>query len=135
MISRQVKRAGMRADKSAKKKAAQAAAKGAISKAAGELQQTLQLHKEQIDNLQAFAMQQLRNTKEQADYLNHVANITVSLIKEALGRDLSEADVKQLTEALDGPEKTNEQTTPGQDPSNVPPATEPSVSSEAPAAE
>lgn len=63
------------------------------------------LLKERLGNLEAWALGNLKDQRGRDDLLDKVATITVLLIKEALGRELSPEEVAGLTEALDGPSK------------------------------
>lgn len=108
MIERGVKRRAQRDAKKQAKLAKTAAAKEAVSKAAGELQKDLAMTKERLNNLEAWALETMRGNKERENLVQMMATCVTLLIKDCIGRGLSEEETAALTEALDGPPKKGE---------------------------
>jgi hypothetical protein len=72
---------------------------------------------EQLANLNAYAMQEVQNKPRMEVLIDTMATCVTLLIKDCIGRGLSEEETAALTEALDGKKgETNEasQSTEGQ---------------------
>lgn len=65
----------------------------------------LKLLLERAGNLEAWALETMRGNKERENLVQMMATCVTLLIKDCIGRGLSEEETAALTEALDGPKK------------------------------
>jgi hypothetical protein len=60
---------------------------------------------EQLGNINAWAVGAIREQRQRDELLDKVATIAVMLIKDCLGRNLTDEEHAALVEAIDGPAK------------------------------
>jgi hypothetical protein len=74
----------------------------------GEVQAGVKRLTEMVNNLNAWAMEQVRVHQEREVLLQMLTTCVTLVVKDVLGRGLSEEETAALTEALDGPPKKGE---------------------------
>jgi hypothetical protein len=70
-----------------------------------QAEQKLKTLSERTGNMEAWAMETIRATKERENLIQMVTTCVTLLIKDCVGRGLSQEETAALVEALDGPPK------------------------------